>query len=104
MRFLGIILKVLRLEVFVYNVYITNQFQNPLAQVTVNSKEENIKTFVSITSKNSASVLFIYTNFVMQPVYVAKSNNPASLGDNKYCYFSKFLKGKILKSENRAKK
>ncbi len=53
-RFLGIILRVLRLKVSVYNVYITNQFQttfarggggggelNPLAEVTVNSKEEN---------------------------------------------------------------
>jgi hypothetical protein len=44
-------LRVLRLEVSVYNVYITNQFQstfaqggggeNPLVEVTVNSKEEN---------------------------------------------------------------
>ncbi len=53
--FLGIILKVLRLEVSVYNVYIPNQFQttftrgvggmgrgvNLLVEVTVNSKEEN---------------------------------------------------------------
>jgi hypothetical protein len=70
----------------------------------VNSKDENVKTFVLIASKNSAFVLLILPNFVMQPVYVAKSNNPASLGDTKYCYFSKFLKGKILKSENRAKK
>ncbi len=57
LRFLGIILRVLRLEVSVYNVYITNQFQttlqgggrgggckNPLEEVTVNIKEENIKT------------------------------------------------------------
>ncbi len=65
LRFLGIILRVLRLEVSVYNVYIANQFQttfaqgevekNPLVEVTVNSKEEN-KTFVPITSKNLASV------------------------------------------------
>jgi hypothetical protein len=32
LRFLGIILRVHRLEVFIYNVYITNQFQNTLAQ------------------------------------------------------------------------
>jgi hypothetical protein len=32
MRFLGIILRVLRLEVSVYNVYITNQFQTTFAQ------------------------------------------------------------------------
>jgi hypothetical protein len=54
LRFLGIILRVLRLEVSGYNVYITNQFQttyaqggvggrekNPLVEVPVNSKEEN---------------------------------------------------------------
>ncbi len=54
LRFLGIILKVLRLEVSVCNVYMTNKFQNtfawegggggvsnPLIEVTVNSKEEN---------------------------------------------------------------
>jgi len=32
LRFLGIILRVLRLEVSVFNVYITNQFQTTLAQ------------------------------------------------------------------------
>ena len=32
LRFLGIILRVLRLEVSVYNVYITNQFQTTFAQ------------------------------------------------------------------------
>jgi hypothetical protein len=54
MKFLSIILRVIRLEVSVYNVYITKQFQttfarggggggvvNPLEEVTVNSKEEN---------------------------------------------------------------
>jgi hypothetical protein len=44
LRFLGIILRFLRLEVSVYNVYITNQFQTtfaPLGEVTVNSKDEN---------------------------------------------------------------
>jgi hypothetical protein len=64
LRFLGIILRVLRLEVSVDNVYITNQNhttfaqgegeKNPLVEVTVNSKEEN-NTFVPITSKNLAS-------------------------------------------------
>jgi hypothetical protein len=33
LRFLGIILRVLRLEVSVYNVYITNQFQITFNQV-----------------------------------------------------------------------
>jgi hypothetical protein len=54
LRFQGIILRVLRLEVSVYNVYIANQFQtsfaqgvggDPLAQLTVNSKEENSYDF-----------------------------------------------------------
>ncbi len=38
------ILSVLRLEVSVYKVYVTNQFQtkvNPLIEVTVNSQEES---------------------------------------------------------------
>jgi hypothetical protein len=54
LRFLGKILRVLILEVSVYNVYIAKQFQTTFAQggwgegsksviveVTVNSKEEN---------------------------------------------------------------
>jgi hypothetical protein len=52
LRFLGILLRVLRLEVSVDKVYAINQFQitfaqgsggeyNPLVDVTVNSKEEN---------------------------------------------------------------
>ncbi len=51
LRFLGIILRVLRLEVSVYNVYITNQFQTtlgweeggvkPVNTGDCNSKEEN---------------------------------------------------------------
>ncbi len=67
MRFLGIILRFLRLEVSLYDVYITNQFQTnfahgvggggagikPLVEVNVNSKEEN--SFFPIMSKNSAS-------------------------------------------------
>ncbi len=45
LRFLGIILRVLRLEVSAYSVYITNQIQggggvNLLVEVMVNSKEE----------------------------------------------------------------
>jgi hypothetical protein len=32
LRFLGIIVRVLRLEVSVYNFYITKQFQTPFAQ------------------------------------------------------------------------
>ncbi len=57
LRFVGIILGVLRLEVSVYNVYITKQFQttfaffsggggvNLLVKVTANSKEENSYDF-----------------------------------------------------------
>jgi hypothetical protein len=52
LRFLGIILRVLRLEISVYNVFITNQFKKPLllkgggvvksvVEVTLNSKEGN---------------------------------------------------------------
>jgi hypothetical protein len=65
LRFLGIILRVLRLEVSIYNVYITNQFLTTFAHWghwgregvksvsrTVNIKEEN---FVPVASKNSAS-------------------------------------------------
>ncbi len=48
-RFLGIILRVLRLEVSIYNVYITNQFQTLLFKATVNSKEENF--FFKILSR-----------------------------------------------------
>jgi hypothetical protein len=56
-RFLGIILRVLRLEVSVCNVYITNQFQTTFAQeergvksairgdYEWNSKEENSLDF-----------------------------------------------------------
>ncbi len=62
LRFLGIILRVLILEVSLYKVYITNQFQticsgaggNPLVEVTVNSKEENSLDVCPNTSKNSA--------------------------------------------------
>ncbi len=57
LRFLDIILRVLRLEVSVYNVYITKQFQttfaqgrgNPLVDVSVN------KRFFPVTFKNLAS-------------------------------------------------
>ncbi len=68
LRFLGITLRVLRLEVSVYNVYLTNQFQttfsqggrggrewNSLVEVIVNIKKKTLKTFNLSTSKNSAS-------------------------------------------------
>jgi hypothetical protein len=61
--FYGIILGVPRLEVSIYNVYITNKFQttfargggggDPLVEMPVNSREEN--SFVPITFMNSAS-------------------------------------------------
>jgi hypothetical protein len=53
LRFLGIIMRVSRLEVYVYNFYITNKFRticaqgaeggggSPLYNMTVKSKEEN---------------------------------------------------------------
>jgi hypothetical protein len=63
-----VILRVSRLEVSVFNVYITNQFQTTSTQggeggvKSVSSggnasggKEENSYTFVPMTSKNSAS-------------------------------------------------
>jgi hypothetical protein len=64
-------LRVLRLEVSVYNVYITSQFQTtfaqgvgeggPLKEVAVNSKVENSEEFVPITSKISASgIIWIF--------------------------------------------
>jgi hypothetical protein len=64
LRFPDIILRVLRLEVSVYIVYITIQFKplllkrkgvKPSVEVTVNSKEENSEEFCPNTSKNSAS-------------------------------------------------
>ncbi len=56
LRFLGIILRVLRLEVSVNNVNINNQFQTTFAhvggggvkslvEVTVNSNEDNVQEF-----------------------------------------------------------
>jgi hypothetical protein len=50
LRFLGIILRVLRLEVSVYNVYITNQFK-----ATFVRGGGLLRFFDPITSKNSAS-------------------------------------------------
>jgi hypothetical protein len=54
-RFLSIVLRVFRLEVLLYHVYITNPLQTTFAQgrggvkyiskVTVNSKEENSEDF-----------------------------------------------------------
>jgi hypothetical protein len=42
---MGIILKVLRTQVFVYNVYITNQYKTK--GLTESSKEENSLDFLS---------------------------------------------------------
>ncbi len=74
---MGIILRVFRLEVSLYNVCITNQFQTTFAQggaggggvervksvrrgdIEYQGGKKNLKTFgtfVPITSKNSASV------------------------------------------------
>jgi hypothetical protein len=47
----GIILRVFRLEVSVFNVYITNQFQTTFAQESVSEGDRDCP----ITSKNSAS-------------------------------------------------
>ncbi len=66
LRFLGIILRVLSLEVFVYNVYNTNQFQPTLlggwggegksvSRCVYIARKKILKTFVPIMSKNSAS-------------------------------------------------
>ncbi len=74
--FFGIILKVW-LKVCVYNVYITNQFQTTFARgegsgVNVNvrgdrgwiARRKTYKTFVPITSKNSASGLYSCSEIV----------------------------------------
>ncbi len=60
-------MRVLRLEVSVYNVYykpVSNHFcargwegVNPLVEMTVSSKEKTLKPFVPITTKNSASTV-----------------------------------------------
>ncbi len=65
LRFLGLILRVLRLEVFVYNVYITNQFQPTFAHRGLGAKSISrgdceyeaklLKLLSPITSKNSVS-------------------------------------------------
>jgi hypothetical protein len=63
MRFLGIILRVLRLEVSVYNIYITNQFQPTFARGEGEvksvcrgdceySKEENSEVFEDFCLNN----------------------------------------------------
>jgi hypothetical protein len=64
MRFRGIILRVLRHEVSIYNVYITNQFQTRGSKIRLLrwlwiARSKIRKIFVSITSKNSASGLNI---------------------------------------------
>ncbi len=67
LRFRGIILRVFRLEVSVYNVHITNQFQTTFAGGGGGGVKNNgrgdcerqggktLKVFVRMTSKNSAS-------------------------------------------------
>ncbi len=85
LRFLGIILRVLRLEVSAFNVYITNSLNKTtfaqsggggliyrLAEVTVNSKEETLKTFVPIMSKNSAPENFFFCIAVSRTVFLGK--------------------------------
>jgi hypothetical protein len=44
LRFLDIILKVLRLEVSVQNVYIRNQFQPTFSQTTFSQEEGGVKS------------------------------------------------------------
>jgi hypothetical protein len=69
-RFLDLILRVLRLEVSVYNAYITNQLQTTFAQRggggvksvsrgDCESKRKTLKTFVTITSMNAPSALYL---------------------------------------------
>jgi hypothetical protein len=56
LMFLGIILRVFRIKVSPCNVYITDQFQTTSAQGDCeNIKEETLKNFDLITSKNSTS-------------------------------------------------
>ncbi len=55
LRFIGKILRVLRLEVSRYNVYITNQFQTTFARGGGGWLWIARRTFVSIKSKNSVS-------------------------------------------------
>ncbi len=51
-------MRVLRLQVSVYNVYITNQFQPTFAQIRLwTGRRKTLKTFVLMTSKNSAAGL-----------------------------------------------
>jgi hypothetical protein len=90
LRFPGIILKVLRLEVSIYNVYITNYFQTTFAQgggesaleVTVNSKGEN---YVPITSKNSASGLLLRKVLQFLRDYVLAKENRRSYRKCRLC-------------------
>ncbi len=66
LMFLGIILRVFRLEVSVNNVYITNQFQITFIGAGGGgwlwiARRKTLNTFVPITSKYSASVKSIYS-------------------------------------------
>ncbi len=89
LRFLGMILKVLRLEVSVCNVHITNQFQPTFAQggegvksvileVTVNSKEENSEDFCPIYVQGFGLCMYVrgcraasYCHFQSDGIFVA---------------------------------
>jgi hypothetical protein len=79
---MGIILRVLRLEVSVYNVYITDQFQttftrgggggvNPLEEVAVYCKEENLEDFCP-KYVQEFGLRFLYAK---APLFFFKSGN-----------------------------
>jgi hypothetical protein len=53
----GIILKVLRLEVSVHNVYITNHLVTAFAQGRGRGEKKTFKIFVPSMSTNSASAI-----------------------------------------------
>ncbi len=69
LRFVGIILRILRLEVSVYNVYITNQFQTTFAGAMCNVHSKEGKTFAQIASKNSASGVALPCNCTSVHIY-----------------------------------
>jgi hypothetical protein len=70
-------MRVLRPEVPVYNVYITNQFQKltPLVEMTRIARRKTLKTFVPITSKNSApaAIYELYSLLVLNFVTAMKN-------------------------------
>ncbi len=83
LRFLGKILTALRLEVFLYNVYITNQFQtqgggkkNPSEEMTVNSKEENsIKLLSQLRPRIRPLDCFTWLQEHKKEIYGTVQNN-----------------------------